>query len=167
MESSNFRKLTIPKKVDVQSPEIFALLKAAPIYTKNATVSAEKVTSPKAVTTILSSGYVETANIVQVGEWVVTNPDGEQYILSDSKFHQRYAPTELESVWKARGSIRAVKNPYNQEIEILAPWGTPQLGEKDCWIAVSLDDDGQMVEADRYIIESNAFAHTYAKDNSF
>ena len=48
----------------------------------------------------MKNGLEETRNVVKVDEktgnpgWVVTNPDGEEYIIEDSVFQKKYARKE-------------------------------------------------------------------------
>jgi hypothetical protein len=147
-------------KIDIHSREITRLLADDIIYTKFATVTVEQVTTQQQVETIVSNGYVETVADAQIGDYIVTNPDGERYILSPEKFASRYIATDVAGVYKATGSVKAIPNPFKTEIEITAPWGTPQFGQADCYIAVSVTD-GIVNDKDRYLIEGIAFANTY------
>lgn len=106
--------------------------------------------------------FVETENVAQPGDWIVTNPDGEQYILTNENFHSRYEKTSEAGVFKAIGTIKAIQNPFHKNIEIIAPWGSPQYGDTESWLAITLKD-GEPVTGDSYLIENGAFAHTYAE----
>lgn len=146
--------------INVQDHEFTDQFAKAPIYTKFATVEAEFVFKPQKVSTIVGDGFLETEDIAPIGSYIVTNPDGERYILSDEKFRSRYILLEGKT-YQAIGSIRAFQNTTNENVEILAPWNAPQFGQSDCWFAMSLDSDGDMVLKDRYIIEGTAFGNTY------
>lgn len=152
-------------KVDIHSDDITVALNKAPVYEKVATVHAVQVKSVEHVVTQFGD-FVETEQDAQVGEWIVTNPDGEKYVLPNSKFILRYEATDVPNIFKAIGSIRAICNPFNVDVEILAPWGSPQFGDALCWFAVSLDVEGNIVTEDRYLIESDAFVHTYSLKSS-
>jgi len=151
-------------KIDIHSPAITKLLTNAPVYEKTATVKARRVTSSQNVTTAFGD-FVETKNTAKVGDWIVTNPDGEEYILTDENFRSKYESSSTAGTFKAIGKIKAIKNPYKKDIEIVAPWGSPQFGDANSWLAVSLDSSGKPVDSDRYIIENGAFDHTYSRVN--
>ena len=146
-------------KIDIHSDELLARLLAAPIYEKSATVHAVEVTEAQHVVTSFGD-FVETEQDAQVGEWIVTNPDGEKYVLPAAKFLARYEATAEPNIFKAVGFIHAIRNPYRKDIEIVAPWGEPQFGGPMCWLALSIIN-GEPVLSDRYIIEADAFTHTY------
>ncbi len=146
--------------INIHSPEFTDQFKNAPIYTKFATVEAEFVTKPQKVTTIVGDGFLETEDIAPIGSYIVTNPDGERYILQSEKFSSRYTLL-AGNLYQASGSIRAFRNVTNGDVEILAPWNAPQFGQHDCWFAISLDESDEMILKDRYIIEGTAFKNTY------
>ena len=63
------------------------------------------------VVTALKSG-VEMINTANPGDWVVTNPGGESYVLKDSSFKKRYTPLEdfpstIPQRYKPEGEIMA------------------------------------------------------------
>ena len=148
--------------VDTKTSELEQLLREAHVYEKIATVTVVEIEETLTVQTIVSNGYVETIAEGHVGDFIVTNPDGEQYILPRAMFFARYEETDVVGVWKAKGFIKAIPNPYAEEIEILAPWGEPQFGEVDCFLAVTIDGpEDEVISDDRYIIEGAAFSNTY------
>ena len=148
-------------KINIQDDAITALFASAPLYEKFATVTARKVLVKEEVRTIVGDGFLETTNAAEVGDYVITNPTGEEYILKPDKFAARYEATETEGVYKASGLIRALSNPYMTEIEIDAPWGAPQYGDALCLLAATVADEHSTVGSDRYIIELAAFKETY------
>lgn len=131
----------------------------AAFYRKKAIVKARKVTVPENLQTRLQNGLLETERIVPVGEWVVTNPSGEEYAIAEDKFDSRYDYVS-EGSYRAKGLIRAFPNPTGQDVEILAPWGEKQFGKADCLFAAGVDDSGNLT-SDRYLIGGTEFAETY------
>jgi len=123
---------------------------------------ARLVDTPEIVHTILSDGTKETENLAVVGDWIVTNPTGEHYVLKDNAFFARYEPSETPGVYLAKGFCRALVNPYGKKIKILAPWGGEQVGDWQCFFADSCDFTGAC-EGEPYIIDSNSFNATYRK----
>ena len=91
----------------------------------------------------------------------MTNPSGEQYIISEQKFFSRYEATETEGVYSAKGFCRAIKNPFGEPIEIMASWGSPQTGDENCMIADTCDENGANMGGEPYLIDGAAFAKTY------
>ena len=78
------------EKIDRKSPEVMKMLVGAPIYRKFGNVQARRATVGEQITTMLADGRQETANKADEGDWIVTNPDGEQHIISEAKFLSRY-----------------------------------------------------------------------------
>lgn len=150
-------------QVDRKDLEILGALARATIYKKQGTVLARPGVVGERIVTILKSddGKVETENVVGDGDWVITNPSGEQYVINEKKFLGRYEETGEEGVYAAKGYCRAIANPFGEPIEITASWGEPQFGDENCMIADVCDVDGNM-DGEPYLIDGDAFAHTYA-----
>ena len=147
-------------KVDRKAPEVMQALAEAPLFKKQGQVEARPAVLGERVTTTLASGANETVNTANEGDWVMTNPSGEQYIISEKKFLGRYEVTDEAGVYSAKGYCRAIKNPFGKPIEIMASWGEPQTGDENCMVADVSDADGNL-EGEPYIIEVKAFAETY------
>ncbi len=150
------------EKIDRKSPEIITALVKAPIFKKQGLVQARPATEGEVIVTKLASGAEETTNTAKVDDWIMTNPSGEQYIISKEKFFNRYESTDTDKTYQAKGYCRAIKNPFNKPIEIMASWGSPQTGDENCMIADTCDVDGTNMGGEPYLIESKAFAETYA-----
>lgn len=56
---------------------------------KTAKVTARTATEGERVDTIMKNGLVETTNTAKAGDYVVTNPGGEQYLVGKEKFEKR------------------------------------------------------------------------------
>src|ERR1700722_3553110 len=122
--------------VDRKDPKIMDMLSTAPVYKKQGTVTARLGSVGEEITTILSNGNSETTNTVKnPTDWIMTNPLGEQYIIEENKFLNRYEPTSTEGTYQAKGYSRIMKNPYEKDIEIMASWGSPQYGNSECYFA--------------------------------
>ena len=74
------------KKVDRKSPEIMEALASATIYKKQGKITARKGAPGEKITTTLANGTEETTNTVNDGDYVVTNPSGEEYIIDGATF---------------------------------------------------------------------------------
>jgi hypothetical protein len=148
-------------ELDLQSEDITSMLSEAPIYKKTAVVDAVRATEPTVVETVLADGTVETENVAQPGDYIVTNPGGEQYVMSGEKFTERYTP-KGDGSYQAKGSVRVIQNPTGAPISITAPWGEKQYGDERCYVVSAHDpynpDD---VSTDRYIVGYEEFNETY------
>jgi hypothetical protein len=149
------------RKIDRKAPEILVALATAPVFKKQGQVIARLAIAGESLTTTLASGKKETENKANEGDWIVTNPSGEEYIISGAKFTARYEPTSTGGVYAAKGSCRAIVNPFGEPIEIMASWGSPQTGGDDCMIADVCDADGSNLSGEPYLIDASAFAETY------
>ncbi len=147
-------------QVDTSYPALRQKIEHGKRFDKQGKVTAVRVTTDTAVTTTLADGTVETTNTAHAGDWIVTNPGGEQYTMSDEKFTKKYASTDESGVFKAIGTVRAIKNPLKTAIIITAPWGEEQHGGSDCWLAYP---DGTNEGA--YIIGGAEFNDTYGGEN--
>lgn len=150
------------EKIDRKSPEIMEALAGASVFKKQGWVKARPGVEGEQIVTVLASGAEETVNTAKAGDWVMTNPSGEQYIISKEKFFTRYESANEEGVYRAKGHCRAIKNPYGKPIEIMASWGSPQTGDEHCMIADTCDTNGENMGGEPYLIEAKAFAETYA-----
>jgi PGDYG protein len=149
------------KQVDRMSAEINQLLATAPVYKKIGTVKARIAQSGEKVDTVLVSGVVETTNLTKEGDYIVTNPSGEEYIISGVKFSSRYEESDIVGVYNATGYCKAISNPYQESIEIFASWGEPQIGDDKCLFADTCDAKGDKMGNSPYLIDYNAFYKTY------
>ncbi len=148
-------------KIDRKSPEIMSALATAQVFKKQGQVQGRPAVVGEKIATVLASGATETTNTAKEGDWVMTNPSGEQYIITEAKFLGRYEATETEGVYQAKGYCRAIPNPFGHPVEIMASWGEPQTGDENCMFADVCDADGNNMGGEPYIIEAKAFAETY------
>lgn len=147
-----------PIEVDLSLARATDLFNGASVYRKNVVITAEQVEESQNLETVLANGLVETTRVVPAGEWIITNPGGEQYAIGDEKFKSRYEKDGDK--YRAKGLIKAIKNFTNGDVEIIAPWGEKQYGDKKCYFAVALDENGNLTK-DRYIIGNDEFLETY------
>jgi PGDYG protein len=152
--------------IERKSPEIILAIQTASVYKKQGQVKARLALEGEEVETIMASGHKETSNVAKAGQWIVTNPSGESYIISSDKFNSRYDTTEVTGVFSAKGYCKAIKNPIGVDIEIFASWGEPQYGDENCFLADTCDQNGNNLGGEPYIIESAAFYETYKKIES-
>lgn len=162
MEPKPKNEPAVYEKLDLSTEEYTAKLAEAPVFAKKAEVSATVAVGGEKIETVLANGTVETTNVANPGDAIVTNPGGEQYIIPAETFQKRYESTTDEGVFRAKGMARAFKNDTGAPIEITAPWGEPQYGDENCMIATVFDPDSpDHIGSDRYIIGADEFAETY------
>ena len=129
-------------------------------YQKFGNVVAKQVTAGLKIDTVID-GEIETTNTSKDGDWLVTGPKGEQYLIADDKFKKRYAfvsKTPRGDKYKAVGNVFAVQFK-GATFKFKAPWGEEMLcrnGDFICSTSMANVDDV-------YRIEKDAFAKTYKR----
>ncbi len=139
--------------IDLGSVEFDTNFKNAPMYEKYAIVEARPAKpGEKIVTRVNTKGGTmeETKNQAGQGDFIVTNPGGEEYIIKSDKFSKLYEKLP-DGKFKAMGEVRAIKTDRN--VAFTAPWG-----EK-----MNILAGGYLVDnnGDRYGIEESIFKMTY------
>ena len=76
------------KHVNRESLLTPALLNA-PIYQKCVTVLAREARPGEIVDTVMADGHFETTNTASEGDWVITNPSGEVFVVQPQRFSSR------------------------------------------------------------------------------
>ncbi|MBA3788873.1 hypothetical protein H0X32_00565 [Patescibacteria group bacterium] len=147
--------------VDRKSPEIMEGLAQAQIYKKVSIVRARPAIAGERITTTLVDGREETSNRAQEGEWVVTNSQGEEYIVPEEKFNVKYQKGSEEGIYRAVGFVRAFKNPFGKPIEIQGKRSSLRKGDSDCFIVDGCDEEG-VSNGEPYLVDGSVFAKTYA-----
>lgn len=154
------------RQVDLKSPEMTERFLAAPVFQKKAIVTVDTAKGGEEITTFRPDGSVETVNIAKPADKIITNPPrdgrpGERYITTAENLSKRYDDIG-GGRYRAKGVLRAVRNPYGQDVEIVAPWGERMSGEPDCWFVAQVDPaHPDVLTADRYIIFPKAFADDF------
>lgn len=106
------------------------------------------------------SDFYETKNVVKNGNngqpgWIVTNPDGEKYIVDDEQFREKYDKADDGSnSYRPKGKPVLVAG-VKEDIAFTAPWGEE----------MNIKAGGVLVLAgknDIYGIQGPAFAKTYS-----
>ncbi|NCB50074.1 MAG: hypothetical protein EOM53_05320 [Alphaproteobacteria bacterium] len=126
----------------------------AKTFVKQAFVQATQCTKEETLTTRLSDGMAETVNTAFPGNWIVTNPSGEQYILTEEKFKEKYIPAKQKGVYVSK-PIPQKFIQIKEDIEFMAP---PQFIKKGGFLNVS---DLENV----YGVAQKEFLETYSPFN--
>lgn len=129
-------------------------------YAKSARIKARKGIVGEKISTIISGGFHETDNIVTIDDktgnpgWVVTGKNGEEYIVSDSIFCEKYEPVEgTTDTYVPKGKpIIAVM--LNENISFMAPWGEKTNIAAGGYIVISNGSD-------IYGVQKREFCETY------
>ena len=77
-------------------------------FAKFARIQAQCAKGGEVIETVLSDGTKETLNTANAGDWIVTNPGGEKYVVPAAKFPKKYEPCpELGDGWyKPTGGVQ-------------------------------------------------------------
>ena len=144
------------KKIDPKAVDF----SDAPLYRKTAELREEDVEhvteEHEVVTRFEDKDHEETRNTAHVGDYVVTGPRGEKYVLDAHKFHEMYEEKDTD-----HGHVYASKNVgrgvlIEEDICFTAPWGSEMhMHRGDTMFKVN--------ENDIYGIEKDAFKQTYGR----
>lgn len=154
----------LPVAVDLHTTLFDLRFEAAPELRKdpNEPVNARCATDREWVVTRLKDGQKETGNWAEVGDWIITNPGGEEYVVSPEVFRHRFTPVPDSDLFQPVGISRIVPNLTGYPVRIMAPWGQEQFGAPDCLFAMAVGPGGGLT-ANRYIIGVEELAETYER----
>ena len=153
------QKLKLFKSIDPQ--EFAESLKSAEdyvpqYYAKTARISARPGKVGEEIVTKMKDGHTETKNTVQAeGDMVVTNPNGEQYIVDAKTFAKKYEidPTNPKQYRPKGGPQEFVI--VDENVTFTAPWGETMRIKAGG--ALNITNPG-----DVYGIQKEEFEQTYA-----
>lgn len=146
--------------VSLESEGIMKDLNEAPIYRKFVTIKARPGIVGEKIETKMQNGLKETSQIVEENEMIVTNPDGEEYIIPKEEFDKNYEETKDEGIYQSKGLCKAIENPFKEPIEIDAPWGEVEKEYADCMVVIKCDETGKVFKKP-YLIARKEFDDTY------
>lgn len=97
-------------------------------FAKFARIQAKEAAGGEEIITVLADGTKETTNIANAGDWIVTNPGGEQYIVPGAKFPKKYEPcTDLGEGWfKPTGGVQKFLELV-QDTQFICSWDEEQF----------------------------------------
>jgi len=148
-------------EIAADDPFLLAALAAAPRFRKVAKVHAVPAPIGFEVITMVG-GREETRHLAATGDWLLTNPGGESYLVPDEKFRLRYRADAEPDIYVSQALIVAVPNPFGCPVELGRAPGRVYHGQADCWFAQGIDSEGK-ISSTPYIIEAGAFGATYAR----
>ncbi len=139
-----------------------ALDREGKVYRKTGEYLATRVTVTTPVETVLANGIKETKNTALPGDYIVTGTGGERYVVKPEVFTARYEPKPgYTGVYLARGHVKAIPNPFNRTLHIVAPWGEIQNGAADSIIVDIYDPATRKRDGKPYLINRAEFEATY------
>lgn len=153
------------RTIDLNAGEFDERFLDAPLWRLRAVVDARQVKETEYLDTFLDNGIIESTREVPVGHWIVTVPNGDEYPMNDETFQERYDAIG-NGKYQAKGLIRAYSNPTGENVEITAPWGKKQSGDRHCYFATLIGDNFEPTN-DRYLIGLDEFEETYKWDEVF
>lgn len=107
---------------------------------------------------VITTDIDKTKNTVTLDDktdkpgWIVTNPDGEEYIVRDSKFSEIYEPAEKPGEYSKKAIQLLV--PCNETVEFTPTWGGSFTVEAGGYFTINGYNDIAGIQKD-------AFAQTY------
>lgn len=150
--------------LNTKSEEATQSFESAPVFRKFGRVEAVPVEEGFSYDTYLKDGTYETTKTADTNGYLVTNPDGEKYIVDKNKFESRYSKTAADGVYQAEGEIKAIQYT-GEETKLEAPWSTPDdrkymtVSTGD-FLAAGIDEEDRP-NFDRYRIGKDEFVNTY------
>jgi hypothetical protein len=139
-----------------------ALDREGKIYRKTGEYRAIRAEAQTPVETVLASGMKETKNTALPGDYIVTGIGGERYVVKPDVFAARYEQKPgATGVFLARGHVKAIPNPFNRPLHIVAPWGEIQHGAADCMVVDIYDPATSERVGKPYLISRAEFDATY------
>lgn len=129
----------------------------AAFYKKTAWIKARKGFPGEEIITKMANGLTETKNVVKKGDWIITNPDGESYIMPEETLQKKYEMDPAQKgVWRPKGGPQKMLS-VTEDISFKAPWGEDMKIAKGGMLNISGMDQG-----DIYGIQPAEFKKTYA-----
>ena len=138
---------------DFVKPEVIKAQKNVPVHAVQAKEDTEVVTRPRIEVDGKLYYIVETKNVAHAGDWVVTNPDGEMYVITGSKFPSKYEAAENGMYIPTEGPKTFQQT--NENICFVASWGETQFVPAGSYVCTSYGP------GEEYGVTNFAFDKTY------
>jgi len=148
-------------------------------YSKFGDILVREAKIEEIVETYTPDGKLETTNKAVLGDFIIRNPTGEEYVLTKEKFLVRYDPTDKKEtingkeygIFVPKGRCRGViftkelaaelNLPLdNNEFFFMAIWKEPMRATIGDMLVSPLDDAGN-IGKEVYRIEKTSFEKTY------
>lgn len=166
------RLSTLTESAKIKSQEdmidLFKKEKEKDFYSKKGTFKARKGKPGEYIETIID-GELETKKTVKENEIVIEGPKGEQYVVSEKKFRERYEvdeePTDKFQPYKSKGFIRAFEWK-GDTVKFIASWEEEMICKNGDFLAapVKSKEDNNVTEV--YRVERSVFDETYKEQDN-
>ncbi len=111
-------------------------------------VKAYQATKEEKIITILRNQTTETQNTAKPSDWIITNPDGEQHIVTNENFMKKYIATK-NGYFKATDNVQKfIEIPF--DISFICAWDEKQFIAKGGMLNISNLDDIYGVAKDEF-----------------
>ena len=169
----DFIPTTAEKTADFADPEIIEARKTAVVQARKLTKEEKIDSRPRVVVDSKPYVFTETTNTAPAGSWVITNPDGEDYVIkdkykevtnpdgtktkvlvtADEQFQAKYQPTENGYI--ATEGPKKFRQVSHFDICFEASWGETQFAPKGSYICIEYGP------GEEYSVTNSAFESTY------
>ena len=127
-------------------------------YVKVVKIKARPAVIGEEIITKMSDNFVESKYVVKTpGCMVVTNPNGEEYVVSAQSFSERYTKTEEEGIYMPKPLPQEMLI-LDEDVEFVAPWNEIMKIRKGGALNITKKDEGYI-----YGIQPREFKETYAR----
>jgi hypothetical protein len=130
------------KEIEMYDPTIMENLYNAPLYKKKNEIKVK---------------------VAKGGDFVVTNPNGEKYLVKPGLIDKRYALSNKSSIYGDKNFCKAIPNPFGEDVNMKTPGGEVQTGSSDCFFADTYKPETDSLEGNPHILEKEAFEEVYVK----
>ena len=118
-------------------------------YNKKEVKKVARVATKEEIVETVLDGVVETTNVANEGDYIISGLAGERYIVRAEKFNKLYESTDSKGGYKTKpDSIKAVE--VKEEISFIAPWGSEMIALPGDFIAFRSNSDAYRIEKDEF-----------------
>lgn len=119
---------------------------------KTASVTAIQAQGGEPIETVMKNGLVETTNVAKPGDFIITNPSGERYVVPEGKFNARYDPAGDGHYVPKSNPLQAMR--LREDVEFKTRWGDMKIVKGGVLVRNGPDD--------LHGIQSSEFRETYS-----
>lgn len=135
------------------------------LYRKFTIIHARQGKPGEVVETIMKDGHKETTGVVKIDDhnnldWVVTNPDGERYIMPYEKFRSKYQIYDFNKGTYIPKKVICEFIQIDDDISFVAPWGEQMHIKKGGYLNITNIND-------IYGVQKQEFETTYKECDEY
>lgn len=134
----------------------------AEFFVKDAEVQIRRAEPGEEVTTVTGEGHKETTNTAEKGDYLVRNPDGEEYVITKEFYHENYERLAKEEPTTEKFiPHRSIKDAVlciqiDEDLSFEAPWGEKMRIKEGGYLVIQ-----DLEEGDIYGVQEEEFEETY------